>query len=155
MKHKIATLSIVTSLTVSLIAAAGLTGSASGSPSATGAQVGSRTSALGRILVDARGRTLYLFERDRRRASTCYGACASIWPPLTMTGKPSAVRGAHAALLSTTKRKDGKVEVTYAGHPLYLYAGDAKRGDTKGEGLNQFGAKWYVLSPSGKKIDHD
>jgi len=65
------------------------------------------------------------------------------------------VRGAHAALLGTTKRKDAKVEVTYAGHPLYLYAGDAKRGDTKGEGLNQFGAKWYVLSPSGKKIDHD
>ncbi len=151
MKLKFATLGIA----VSLLASAGLTGSASGSPVATGAKVGSRVSSLGRILVDARGRTLYLFQRDRRRASTCYGACASIWPPLTTTGKPAAVRGAHAALLGTTKRKDAKVEVTYAGHPLYLYAGDAKRGDTKGEGLNQFGAKWYVLSPSGKKIDHD
>jgi predicted lipoprotein with Yx(FWY)xxD motif len=154
MKHKITLLSIAASLAVTLIAA-GLTGSASGSSSAAGAKVGSRTSPLGRILVDARGRTLYLFEKDKRRVSTCYRACASIWPPLTTTGKPLAVRGAHAALLGTTKRKSRKVEVTYAGHPLYLYAGDAKRGDTRGEGLNQFGAKWYVLSPSGKKIDRD
>ena len=105
------------------------------------------------MVVDSRGRTLYLFEKDKGRSSTCYGACASYWPPLTTAGKPRAGQGVHAALLGTTKRKDGRVEVTYAGHPLYYFAGDMKRGDLKGEGLNQFGAGWDVVSPTGKKIE--
>jgi predicted lipoprotein with Yx(FWY)xxD motif len=105
------------------------------------------------MLVDARGRTLYLFEQDKGRASTCYGACASLWPPVTTTGKPQAGHGVHAALLGTTKRKDGRIEVTYAGHPLYYFAGDLKRGDLNGEGLNQFGAGWDVVSATGKKIE--
>jgi len=110
---------------------------------------------LGRILVDARGRSLYLFEQDKGMASTCYGACASIWPPLTVSGSPKAADGIAASKLGTTRRKDGKAEVTYNGHPLYYYAGDQKPGDTTGEGLNQFGAPWDVLSTSGKGIDAD
>ena len=79
--------------------------------------------------------------------------CASAWPPLTASGTPRAGSGVSAKLLGTTKRADGKTEITYAGHPLYLYAGDQKAGDTTGQGLDQFGAEWYVLSPAGSKID--
>jgi len=116
---------------------------------------------LGTVLVDGRGRTLYLFEKDKGRASTCYGACASIWPPLTSgaTGAGGANglagSGLNAAKLGSIKHGDGKTEVTYDGHPLYTYAGDAKPGDVRGQGLNQFGAEWYVLAPSGNKIDND
>jgi predicted lipoprotein with Yx(FWY)xxD motif len=120
---------------------------------ATTATVGVARSRLGRILVDGRGRTLYLFEKDKGTASTCYGSCVSVWPPLTTVGKPHAVRGALGARLSRTRRRDGKLEVTYNGHPLYRYAGDTKPSDTNGQGLNQFGGGWDVLSPSGKKIE--
>jgi predicted lipoprotein with Yx(FWY)xxD motif len=118
-------------------------------------KIGVGDSALGRILADNMGSTLYVFEKDKGRASTCYGACASVWPPVTIKGKPTAVDGALARMLGSTKRKDGELEVTYNGHPLYRYVGDAQRGDTKGEGLNQFGAGWYVVAPSGNKIDRD
>jgi predicted lipoprotein with Yx(FWY)xxD motif len=118
------------------------------------ATVGARHTGLGTVLVDGQGRTLYLFEKDRGMTSACAGACASIWPPLTSA---QAVPGAGlaAAKLSVAKQPGGASDVTYAGHPLYTYVGDTKPGDTKGEGLNQFGAQWYVLSPSGKKIDTD
>src|SRR3954464_2112161 len=92
------------------------------------ATVASATSHYGRILVDSRGRTLYLFEKDKGTASTCYGACAAAWPPLLTRGRPAAVRGAVAGRLGTTKRKDGTLQVTYKGHPLYLYVGDSKAG---------------------------
>jgi predicted lipoprotein with Yx(FWY)xxD motif len=119
---------------------------------ASSALVGVAKSRLGRILVDGRGRSLYFFERDKGMASTCYGSCASIWPPLTTAGKPHAVRGALGARLGTTRRTNGKLEVTYNGRPLYLYVGDTKPGDTRGQDLNQFGGGWYVVSPTGKKI---
>jgi predicted lipoprotein with Yx(FWY)xxD motif len=121
----------------------------------TSTTVAVRATKLGRILVDSNGRSLYLFEQDKSPASTCYGACASLWPPLTVSGTPKAGAGIVASKLSTSKRKDGKAEVTYAGHPLYYYAGDQKPGDTAGEGLNDFGANWDVLSTSGKGIDAD
>jgi predicted lipoprotein with Yx(FWY)xxD motif len=117
------------------------------------ATVAAAKSAYGRILVDSRGRTLYLFEKDRSTASTCYGACATYWPPLLTKGKPVAVRGAVAGKLGTTKRKDGTLQVTYKGHPLYLYAGDGKAGQTLGQNLDQFGAEWYVLSTAGVKVE--
>jgi len=117
------------------------------------ATVDARSTQLGRILVDAKGRSLYLFEQDKGTASTCYGACASLWPPLTVSGSPRAGTGVAASKLGTTKRKDGQVEVTYNGHPLYYYAGDQKPGDTAGEGLNQFGAPWDVLSTAGEGVD--
>jgi predicted lipoprotein with Yx(FWY)xxD motif len=123
--------------------------------SAGGATVDVRTTNLGKTLVDAQGRTLYLFEKDKGMNSTCFGSCASVWPPFTTSGKPKAGAGVTASLLGTTARSDGKPEVTYNGHPLYYYAADQKPGDTTGEGLDQFGAKWYVLSPTGKKIDND
>jgi predicted lipoprotein with Yx(FWY)xxD motif len=119
---------------------------------AAGATVTIANSPLGKILVDGKGRTLYDFPPDARGASTCYGACAALWPPLTTNGKPKAGPGAKAPLLGTTKRSDGKVEVTYGGHPLYYYVADTKRGETTGQGLNQFGAPWWVISPAGNEI---
>jgi predicted lipoprotein with Yx(FWY)xxD motif len=128
-------------------------GAATPAPKTATGTVSTRETKLGRVLVDASGRTLYLFEKDKGATSTCNGACASIWPPLT-AGKAKAGIGVTAAELGTTKRSDGKTEITYAGHPLYTYAGDQKPGDVAGQGLDQFGAEWYVLAPDGHKIDN-
>jgi predicted lipoprotein with Yx(FWY)xxD motif len=106
-------------------------------------------------LVDAKGRTLYLFEKDKTAKSTCSGACAVAWPPSTTSGKPKAGHGAKAKLLKTSKRSDGGTQVTYNGHPLYRYIGDTKAGQTNGQGINGFGAKWYMMNAAGKKIDDD
>ena len=114
-----------------------------------------QTKALGKVLADAHGHTLYLFRADHGTTSACYGQCAKYWPPLLTSGKPKAMAGVHASLLGTARRKDGKLQVTYKGHPLYLYAGDTKRGQTAGEGSSNFGAKWYALAPSGATIDRD
>jgi predicted lipoprotein with Yx(FWY)xxD motif len=100
-----------------------------------------------------RARTLYLFEKDKGPTSTCYGACASAWPPLPAGAQGARATGVPAAKLAATKRTDGKAEVTYGGHPLYTYAGDAKPGDVQGQGLDQFGAEWYAVAPNGRKID--
>jgi predicted lipoprotein with Yx(FWY)xxD motif len=118
-----------------------------------GALVAIRKTKLGTILVDARGRSLYLFEKDKRRMSACYGACATYWPPLLSPAKPRAEKGVHAALLGVTKRKDGKRQVTYGGHPLYTFIADKKPGQTTGEGLNNFGAAWDVVAPNGRSIE--
>jgi predicted lipoprotein with Yx(FWY)xxD motif len=107
---------------------------------------------LGQILVDGNGRTLYLFEADKGSASTCYGACATYWPPLLTGGPPQAGTGATASLLGTTKRSDGTTEVTYAGHPLYYVVTDHNPGDATGQGVNNYGALWDVVGPDGKKI---
>jgi predicted lipoprotein with Yx(FWY)xxD motif len=107
---------------------------------------------LGKIIVDAKGRTLYDFVIDKGTTSVCYGACASLWPPYLTTAKPVAGSGVSAALIGTTKRKDGSTEVTYAGHPLYYYAPDRTRGQITGQALNQFGAPWYALAPNGREI---
>jgi predicted lipoprotein with Yx(FWY)xxD motif len=128
-------------------------GNAKPAPKTATGTVSTRETKLGRILVDANGRTLYLFEKDKGATSSCNGACASIWPPLT-AGKAKAGTRVTAAVLGTTKRSDGKTEITYAGHPLYTYAGDQKPGDVAGQGLDQFGAEWYVLAPDGHKIDN-
>ena len=107
---------------------------------------------LGKILVDPNGRTLYDFVIDKGTMSVCYGACASLWPPYLTKAKPVAGPGVSAALIGTTKRKDGSTEVTYAGHPLYYYAPDQARGQITGQALNQFGAPWYALAPTGREI---
>jgi len=119
------------------------------------ATVRTATTPLGTILVDDSGRTLYLFERDTGTTSTCDGACASDWPPLTTDGRAAAGGDARAALLGTTRRADGTTEVTYAGHPLYHYAGDSGPGETNGQELDLYGAEWYVLAPSGMKVEGD
>jgi predicted lipoprotein with Yx(FWY)xxD motif len=125
------------------------TAKAAGGSSAT---VSVANSGVGKILVDSQGRTLYLFAKDSGTKSTCSGGCATAWPPLRASGKPTAGGGAKASLLGTTARSDGKPQVTYDGHPLYGYQGDSKPGDTNGQGINGFGAPWYVLSPSGNEI---
>jgi predicted lipoprotein with Yx(FWY)xxD motif len=119
---------------------------------ATGATVSTAKTGLGRILVNSSGRTLYLFEKDRNGMSACTGQCASFWPPLMTKGKPRAIAGAKASLLGTTKRANGGLQVTYNHHPLYMFAEDTKKGQTKGEGMNAFGAKWYALSTAGAKV---
>lgn len=106
---------------------------------------------LGRILVDSKGFTLYDFHKDKGTVSACYGACASVWPPLTTEGAPQAGEGAMASKLGTTKRKDGTVQVTYAGHPLYTYTADTKPGDAQGNDFSSYGAQWYALLPSGEE----
>jgi len=144
----------VTVLVVVVFAAVSA-GLAMGSSAARPATVASGSSGLGRIIVDSRGRTLYLFEKDRQGASACSGACAVYWPPLLTKGMPIAIKGAKRSLLGSIRRADGTRQVAYAGHPLYLFSGDTKRGQTNGEGLKDFGAGWYALMPSGKKIDRD
>lgn len=107
---------------------------------------------LGKILVDANGRTLYLFEKDTEDRSSCYGACAGVWPPLTTAAKPTAGSGVTGSLLAITTRRDGKRQVTFHGHPLYHYVSDTGPGQTGGQGLHQFGALWYALSSQGQAI---
>jgi predicted lipoprotein with Yx(FWY)xxD motif len=129
------------------------TPSATPSPQMVGTSLGARMVALGQIVVDSRGMTLYLFEADRGTASVCYGACAQNWPPLLTHGSPVALTGVNASLLGTTARTDGAAQVTYSGHPLYFFVGDHRPGDTTGQGINAFGGGWDVLSPSGTKIE--
>ena len=120
------------------------------------ATVKTRSNKLGKILVDGRARTLYLFEKDKNGKSACSGQCAKFWPPLLTKGKPKAGTGAKASLLGTTKRSDGTTQVTYNKHPLYTFLNDKnKPGSTKGEGLDAFGAEWYVLGSNGKKIEKE
>jgi predicted lipoprotein with Yx(FWY)xxD motif len=109
-------------------------------------------SGLGKILVNSQGLTLYLFQADTGTTSSCLGACAAAWPPLRATGQPTAGNGANASLLGTTPRSDGNPQVTYNGHPLYLFVQDKKAGDTTGQGLTAFGGGWFVLSPAGTQI---
>ena len=124
------------------------------SPARGAASVKLASTNLGKVLVDAQGRTLYLFEADTGPMSACDGACASAWPPLTTTGKPTGGPGLMASKLGTTKRSDGSTEVTYNGHPLYTYVGDSAPGQTNGQGLDDYGAEWYALSAVGSKVDN-
>jgi predicted lipoprotein with Yx(FWY)xxD motif len=110
---------------------------------------------LGTFLVDGQGRTLYLWEADTGSKSTCDGACAAAWPPVTTEGAGKAGGDAESSKLGTTKRSDGSTQVTYDGHPLYRFAGDSKPGQTAGQGSDGFGAEWYVVDPAGTAIDKD
>jgi predicted lipoprotein with Yx(FWY)xxD motif len=109
-------------------------------------------SSLGSILVNSSGRTLYLFKADVGTTSACSGACATAWPPLLATGKPTAGSGLTASKLGTTMRSDGSQQVTYNGHPLYLFVKDTKAGQTTGQGVTAFGAAWFAVSPAGNQI---
>jgi predicted lipoprotein with Yx(FWY)xxD motif len=124
---------------------------AGGATMTMGAAVDVRGSKLGQTLVDGQGRTLYLFEADTAGRSNCHGACASAWPPYLSSGAPEAGTGVTGGLLGTIPG-DGGTQVTYHGHPLYYYAGDSQPGDATGQGLDQFGAKWYVVAPGGDRI---
>src|SRR5438876_2830645 len=133
------------------------TAAASASSSAAGTTIGLQSvSAIpGKFLVDGQGRALYLFEADKSSTSTCTGACAAAWPPVTASAMPMAGGGVSQSLLGTTKRADGTEQVTYNGHPLYYFAADTGAGMVKGQGSKEFGAGWYVLNAQGSKIDND
>jgi predicted lipoprotein with Yx(FWY)xxD motif len=120
---------------------------------AKGAAVSTTKTSLGRIIATSNGRTLYLFEKDRNGKSACSGQCAAFWPPLITSGKPSVTGGARASLIGTTKRADGRLQVTYNHHPLYTFVKDKKAGQTNGEGVNAFGAAWDAISPAGTKVE--
>jgi predicted lipoprotein with Yx(FWY)xxD motif len=129
--------------------------SAATPPKTTGgktATLGVTNTNLGHVLVNSRGITLYLFKKDTGTKSTCFGPCAGVWPPQRVSGKPTVGAGIDASKVGTTPRSDGKPQLTYNGHPLYLYQGDSKPGDTSGEGLNTFGAAWFALSPAGNQV---
>ena len=117
--------------------------------SGASATVGVANSGLGSILVDSTGHTLYLFKADVGAKSACTGACATAWPPLLAKGKPTAGTGLTASELGTIKRSGGNRQVTYNGHPLYLFIKDQKAGQTTGQGVTAFGAPWFALTPSG------
>jgi len=114
--------------------------------------VTAKTTKLGRVLVDAQGRTLYLFGADRSAKSACSGKCATFWPPLIVTGKPRAGAGIQPSLLGTARRANGQLQVTYNHHPLYAFVKDTKAGQVNGEGIDAFGATWYAVSPAGTAV---
>ncbi|HVH00934.1 MAG TPA: hypothetical protein VM844_09220 [Miltoncostaeaceae bacterium] len=115
-------------------------------------KVSTATTSLGKVLVGPNGHTLYLFQKDKNDKSACSGTCAGFWPPLIASGKPVAGPGVKASLLGRTKRADGRMQVTYNRHPLYGFVQDTKKGQTNGEGVTAFGAKWFAVSPAGAKV---
>jgi len=128
----------------------GTAGASNGSTAAS--VVSTKTSSLGTFLVDGQGRTLYLWDADHGPRSTCTAACAQAWPPLTTTATPKASGAVKSSLLGTATRADGSREVTYAGHPLYTYAGDTRPGQVTGEGSNSFGAPWWTVTTAGRAL---
>jgi predicted lipoprotein with Yx(FWY)xxD motif len=144
-------------LTALAIAACGGSGGAATAAapktsSGASATIGVANTSLGLILVNSAGRTLYLFKADSGSMSACTGACASAWPPLLATGTPTAGTGLTASKLATITRSGGSQQVTYNGHPVYLYIGDKKAGEVNGQGVTAFGAAWFALTPAGNQI---
>ena len=124
---------------------------AADSSSSGGIVSAARVGDLGTILVTSQGLTLYDFHKDKGGTSSCYGACASAWPPLLTEGNPQAQGAAERSMLGTTKRKDGTIQVTYNGWPLYTYVADQAPGEANGNDIDQFGAEWYALQPNGQE----
>ena len=146
----------LTALAVAGCGGGGNNSSASSTPPKTAsgqsAALGVENTSLGKILEDSKGDTLYLFKKDAGTKSACTGACASAWPPLRVSGKPTVGNGASASMVGTTPRSDGKPQVTYNGHPVYTFTGDQSPGDTSGQGVNAFGARWYAISAAGNQV---
>ena len=118
-----------------------------------GAMLALRHTTLGTIVTTGQGVTVYAFEADRGSTSACTGACAAAWPPVTAGGARITVAGgAVGALAGQTTRPGGARQLTYAGHPLYTYAGDAGPGATNGQGSRAFGARWDVLTAAGQEV---
>lgn len=140
-------------LAAAIVAAVAVTVALGAASTSSTGQVNVRQTALGTIVVDSKGRTLYLYAPDKHGKSSCYGECAEYWPPLIKTNGKLAGSGVKASFVTTTKRTNGKIQLVYDGHPLYRFAQDAKAGQTNGQGLNAAGGLWWVLSPSGKPIE--
>jgi predicted lipoprotein with Yx(FWY)xxD motif len=144
---------VVTGVVVLVVAVSG--GSASKAKSVSvhgGTVVNVKHSSLGTTLVDANGRTLYLFQADKPNTSTLSHPGFAVWPAVTSAGKPQAKGGVNAARIGTIAGPNRSRQVTYYGHPLYYYVGDKNSGEANGQGLKQFGALWYVLSPRGSAV---
>ena len=143
-------------LVLTLTALLGVTGFLAASSVAGNARANSTVSLgktkLGMILLNSRGHTLYMFAKDRNGRSACSGACARFWPPLLSQGKPTGGSGVKPSLLGTTKRSNGSLQVTYNKHPLYTYVLDKRAGQTKGERVSAFGARWYAVSATGRAV---
>jgi predicted lipoprotein with Yx(FWY)xxD motif len=131
--------------------AAGST-SAAGNTSTTGTVITTRSGSAGSFLTSSSGRALYLWVKDPMNKSACSGACAGAWPPVVASGTVTASGGANASDLGTITRSDGTKQVTYDGHPLYYFVGDSNPGTDSGQGSNSFGAKWWLVAPSGSAI---
>jgi predicted lipoprotein with Yx(FWY)xxD motif len=116
------------------------------------ATVGISNTGIGQILVDSQGRSLYLFKADQGTKSACTGACAGAWPPLLVKGKPTLGSGINASLVGTATRPEGTTQLTYNGHPLYLFVKDMKAGETNGQGVSAFGAAWFALNAAGNQV---
>ena len=148
-------------LALVIVAGCGSSSSSSSSNAATKASSAAKgtvavdlgTTKAGKVLVGPNGRAVYLFEKDKGTTSECSGACAKAWPPLTTSAKPTAGTGVTASMLGITKRADGTEQVTYNGHPLYYFEGDKKSGTIAGQGLDAFGAEWYVVGATGSKVE--
>jgi predicted lipoprotein with Yx(FWY)xxD motif len=121
-------------------------------PAVAKATIGTASGALGTYLTDASGRSLYLWLADGKGASACSGSCAQEWPPVTTKDRPAASGSVMAGALGTIMRADGTAQVTYNGHPLYRFEGDTAAGKTTGQGLDDFGAKWWLVGRSGAAI---
>jgi len=146
--------SSATSTAAAATTSAPATSSTTAATATTGSavKIGSATSHGHTYLTGASGRSVYLWVADTSDKSNCSGACAQAWPPVTTTGNPTAGSGVSAADLGTTTRSDGTKQVTYKGHPLYYFVGDKSAGSTSGEGSDGFGAKWWLVAPSGTAI---
>jgi predicted lipoprotein with Yx(FWY)xxD motif len=149
-------LSFFVALPLAVVALAGCGGKTSHALPTTAdgrpASVGVASTRLGDVLVDRRGRTLYLFKRDTGTQSACTGACAVNWPPLSVPGTPLVGGGAKRSDIGRTARGDGTSQITYNGHPLYTFVNDKKSGDTNGEGVSAFGGSWFAVSSAGTKV---
>jgi predicted lipoprotein with Yx(FWY)xxD motif len=155
---------LVALATVGLLAAgcgsnnsgSGGSGSSGTAPASGGmsgaATVSAASTSLGTILVDGSGRTLYLFQKDQPNQSACAGACVAAWPVDSSSGTPKAGSGVTASMLGTIKRSDNRTQVTYHQHPLYYYSGDSGAGQQNGQGVDAFGAKWFVVNPAGGAV---
>ena len=124
----------------------------SASASTTGTVITTHAGSAGAFLTNGSGRAVYLWAKDGMNMSACSGACAAAWPPVPATGTLTATGGAKASDLGTITRSDGTKQVTYDGHPLYYFVGDSAAGQTNGQGSDNFGAKWWLVAPSGSEI---
>jgi predicted lipoprotein with Yx(FWY)xxD motif len=157
-KPKLMTVVLALAAAIAALAIAGCGGGGSSSSSSTASGGGSgiegtigaaEIEGLGSVLVDSEGMTVYDFTVDEGTRSNCYGGCEAAWPPVTTTGKPTAANGANAADLGTTKRKDGTLQVTYKGHPLYTFSGDEGPGEANG---SEAEGTWFALDGAGAAV---
>jgi predicted lipoprotein with Yx(FWY)xxD motif len=132
---------------VGLLAASAMAGSSKSS-----ATISLRSTKLGAILVNSKGRTLYLFGKDKNGKSACAGQCVQFWPPLIAHGNPTVGKGLKASLVRLVRRSDGKMQVSYNRHPLYTFSQDKRAGQLNGQGFSAFGARWWTVSAKGKAV---